>query len=167
MQPSMWVIWTNVTRKPCVDQPWIYRIMSCIDAVFLRRTTSRFSSGPLMSTLTSCTWLFLTGLPPLFCKRSNTGGGKGLGTRLTLTAFPKKKNGFTIPTCQPADCSFTREMASLEELENLIREKIITERTIGVGTILWKWWMRVHIFVQFTYWWDWGTCPLHRLLSCQ
>ena len=55
-----------VTHEPCVDQPRIHRIMSCIDAIFqilqsqvfgqdITRRTSRFfvRHCPLVATLTS------------------------------------------------------------------------------------------------------------------
>ena len=67
-----------------LDQPQVYQTTSCIDAVFrmlqpqvlgqdIARRTSRFFVGHCPPHiyphvyLTSCTWLFLPGLPPRFC----------------------------------------------------------------------------------------------------
>ena len=103
------------TYKPCVDQPWIYQIMSCIDAVFwmlqsqafgqdITQKTSRifvrhhlFSNG-LMSIL-MFTWChaldsFSQAFLSIFAyyKRSKTGGGNALGMMLPQLQCPRRAN---------------------------------------------------------------------------
>ena len=69
-----------VTHKLCIDQPQVYRTMSCIDVVFwmlqsqvlgqdITRRTLRcfFGHCPPNIYLTSHTWIFLPGIPPPFC----------------------------------------------------------------------------------------------------
>ena len=95
-----------VTHKPCIDQPRIYRIMSCNNAVFqtlqcgqdITRRTSRFFVGHICPPPPSCLPSRLPDVmhvthssrpsPSVFayCKWSKTGGSNGLGTRIT---FPR------------------------------------------------------------------------------
>ena len=70
-----------VTHKPCIDQPWIYRITSCIDAVFrvTYMTSGRLegrceeavpdkeSWGPSCNILSTWTVTFSQDLPLRFC----------------------------------------------------------------------------------------------------
>ena len=70
-----------VIHKLCVDQPRVYHTTSCIDAGF-----RMLQSQVLGQDITRRTSRFFVGhLPPpfLYWKRSKTGGGNGLGTRLS------------------------------------------------------------------------------------
>ena len=86
------------SHKPCIDQPWIYKITSCIDTVFrtlqsqvLWQGITRRASKIVRRASPPHVYphVFLTTLSPspfssvfVYCKWSKTGGKNGLGTRL-------------------------------------------------------------------------------------
>ena len=80
-----------LTRKPCVDQPRIYWIMSCIDAIFqaLHSQVLEQDTHVLQKDLKI---LLLGTAPPL-----STWGGNGLETRPCCSISSRKING--LRTC--------------------------------------------------------------------